>query len=118
MGPKTPCLGTFGLEFEKAIVISELSTLEFSKKSFDIQSAFSKGPGSNFSKGPCPGPGPLYNVCPIMKGKTKKMCYLMCLMCILAPPAVNIVHLFFLSEQQNEQILHQSKFKGNPNLNG
>ena len=28
-GTKMPYLGTFGLEFEKAIVISDISTLEF-----------------------------------------------------------------------------------------
>ena len=30
---------------------------------FGIGSAFSKGQGSAFSEGPCPGPGPLYKVC-------------------------------------------------------
>ena len=30
---------------------------------FFIASAFSKGPGSAFSEGPDPGPGPLYKVC-------------------------------------------------------
>ena len=59
-------LGTFGLEFEKAII----STLEFFKNeslthtvNFCIGSAFSKGPWSGFSKGPGPGPRPLYKVC-------------------------------------------------------
>ena len=32
---------------------------------FGIRSAFSKGPGSVFSEGPGPGPGPLYKVCPL-----------------------------------------------------
>ena len=49
-------LGTFGLEFEKAIFISEISSLEFLKNeslthtvNFGIRSAFSKGPGFGFS---------------------------------------------------------------------
>ena len=63
-----PCLGTFGLEFEKAIVISEISTLKFLKKeslthtvNFSIGKVFSKGPVSGSSEGL--GPGPLYKVC-------------------------------------------------------
>ena len=50
LGPKMRYLCTFGLEFEKAIAISEISTLEFLKNeslthtvSFVIGSAFSKG---------------------------------------------------------------------------
>ena len=61
-----PYLGIFGLEFQKTIVIFEISTLEFVKyeslthtMNFGIGSAFSKGPGSAFSEGP----GPLYKVC-------------------------------------------------------
>ena len=63
-------LGIFGLEFQKSIVIFEISTLEFVKNesltytvNFGIGSAFSKGSGSAFSEGPVPGPGPLYKVC-------------------------------------------------------
>ena len=62
-------LGTFGLEFEKAVVISEISTLEFRKNEFlthavkfGIGSTFSKGPGSSFSEAPGSGTGPLYKV--------------------------------------------------------
>ena len=61
---------TFGLQFKKAIVISEISNLESLKNesltqavNFGIGSAFSQGPGSAFSKGPCPVLGPLYKVC-------------------------------------------------------
>ena len=61
-----PYLEIFGLEFQKTIVIFEISTLEFVKyeslthtMNFGIGSAFSKGPGSAFSEGP----GPLYKVC-------------------------------------------------------
>ena len=68
LGPKTPYFGTFGLEFGKAIVISEINTLEFLKNEslthavdFGIRSAASKGPESGFSEGP--GPGPLCKVC-------------------------------------------------------
>ena len=61
-----------GQNLKKLLSYLNSALSNFSEKSFDIQSAFSKGPGSNFSKGPGPGPGPLYNVCPIMKGKTKK----------------------------------------------
>ena len=49
-------LGIFGRKFEKHIVISEISTLEFVKYEFlthtvyfGIESAFTKGPGSTFS---------------------------------------------------------------------
>ena len=67
-----PYLGTFGLEYEKAIVISEISTLKFLKnESFPyivnvgIGSAFSKGLGSGFSRRRGLGPdlGSLYKVC-------------------------------------------------------
>ena len=61
-------LGIFGLEFQKSIVIFEISALEFVKNesltytvNFGIGSAFSKGSRSAFSEGP--GPGPLYKVC-------------------------------------------------------
>ena len=61
-----PYLGIFGLEFQKTIVIFEMSTLEFAKNgslthtiNFSIGPNFSKGPGSCFSEGPCMGPGPL-----------------------------------------------------------
>ena len=64
-----PYLGTFGLEFGKSIVISEIITLEYHENkslthavNFGIGSAFHKGLGSGFSEGPCPGPGPLYRV--------------------------------------------------------
>ena len=70
-GTKNALLGIFGLEFEKTIVIFEIGTLKFvtSESSthtvnFGIGSAFSKGPRSTFSEGPCPGPGPLCKVCP------------------------------------------------------
>ena len=70
-----PYLGTFGLEFEKAIVISEISTLEFLKNqflthtvNFFVGPVFSYGPGSGFAKGPGPGPGPFYKVCPRKRG--------------------------------------------------
>ena len=79
-----PYLGIFGLEFEKAFVISEISNLEFLKNeswthavNFGIGSAFSKGPGSCFSEDPVPGPGQLYNVCPMyprsFKNNTQKI---------------------------------------------
>ena len=63
-------MGTFRLEIEKAIVISEISNLEFLKNeflthtvNFDIGFAFSKDLGSGFYEGPGPRPGPLYKVC-------------------------------------------------------
>ena len=63
-----PYLGICGLEFQKTIVIFEISTLKFAENeslthtvNFGIGSAFSKGPGSAFSEGL--GPGPLYKVC-------------------------------------------------------
>ena len=65
-----PYFGTFGLEFEKAIVISEISNPEFLKNeslthtvNFGIGSTFSKGLESGFSKSRGLGPGPLYKVC-------------------------------------------------------
>ena len=52
-----PYLGTFGLEFDKAIVISEISTLKCLKNeslthtvNFGIGSAFSKSPVLVFLK--------------------------------------------------------------------
>ena len=60
-----PYLGIFGLEFQKAIVIFEISTLKFvisesltHTVNFSIGSAFSEGPGPGL------GPDPLYKVCP------------------------------------------------------
>ena len=65
-----PYLGIFGLEFQKTIVIFEISTLEFVKNEclthtmiFGIGSAFSKGLESAFSEGPGPGLGPPYKIC-------------------------------------------------------
>ena len=67
-----PHFSIFGLEFLRTIVLSEISKLEFVKHeslthamNFDIGSTFSKGLGSTFFEGPCPGPGtgPLYKVC-------------------------------------------------------
>ena len=75
LGPKIPYLGILGLEFQKFIVIFEISTLEFVKNeslthimNFGIGSGFSKGPGSAFSEGlgRVSGPGPLYKVCPFL----------------------------------------------------
>ena len=61
-----PYLGTIGLEFEQAIAICGISTLEFLKNeslsqivTFGIESAFSKGPGSSFPEGLGSRPGPL-----------------------------------------------------------
>ena len=63
-------LQIFGLEFLKAIVIFEISTLKCVKNeslthmvNFGIGSAFFKGPWSTFSEGPCLVPGPFYKVC-------------------------------------------------------
>ena len=65
-----PYLGICGLEFQKTIVIFEISTLKFVENeslthtvNFGIGSAFSKGPGSAFPEGPSPVPGLLYKVC-------------------------------------------------------
>ena len=65
-----PYLGIFGVEFQKTIVIFEISTLKFvihesliHTVNFGIGSAFSKGLGSTFSEGPGPGPGLLYKEC-------------------------------------------------------
>ena len=65
-----PCLCMFGLEIQKTIVVFVINTLEFVRNeflthtvNFGIGSAFYKSPGSAFSEGPCPGPGPLYEVC-------------------------------------------------------
>ena len=67
-GWKNALFGFFGLEFERTIVIFEISILEFVENeslthtmNFDIDSAFFKGLGSNFWEGP--GPSPLYKVC-------------------------------------------------------
>ena len=70
LGLKVPYFGLFRQEFEKAIVISEMSALEFLKDeslthkvNFGIGSDFSKGLRSPFSEGPGPGSGPHYKVC-------------------------------------------------------
>ena len=67
-----PYVGIFELEFEKAIVISGIRSLEFIKNEslthivyFCIGSAFSKGQRSGLSEGPGPDPGPLYKACPL-----------------------------------------------------
>ena len=72
MGPKNALLW---LEFEKAITVSEIITLKFLKNeslthtvNLVIRSAFSKGPGSGFSEGPPPGPGPIFKYNPQPKG--------------------------------------------------
>ena len=57
-----PYLGTFGLEFEKAILISEISSLECLKNQ-SLTHTVNFGIGSPFSEGPGPCPGPLYKVC-------------------------------------------------------
>ena len=61
-----PYLTTFGAEFEKAIAIFGVSTLEFLKNeslthivSFGVEFAFSKGSGSAFSEDLRSGPGQL-----------------------------------------------------------
>ena len=71
-----PYLGTIGLVFEKALVISETNTLEFLKNeslthtlNFDIGFNFSKVLGSGFSEGL--GPGPLYKVCLFLQKKLR-----------------------------------------------
>ena len=68
--PKLPYLDIFELEFEKTIIIFESSTHRSYKNefltyilNFGIEPAFSKGPGSTFSEGPCPGPGPHCKLC-------------------------------------------------------
>ena len=65
-----PYLGIFGLEFQKTIVIFEISTFKFVKNeslthtmNFGVGSTFSKGLGSAFSESPGLGPGPLYKIC-------------------------------------------------------
>ena len=68
--PKLPYLDIFELEFEKTIIIFESSTHRSYKNefltyilNFGIEPAFSKGPGSTLSEGPCPGPGPHCKLC-------------------------------------------------------
>ena len=69
-GTKNVLFGFFGLEFQKAIVKFEVSTLEFFQNeffihrlNFGIGSIFSKGLGSTFSQDPGPGPDLLYKLC-------------------------------------------------------
>ena len=57
--PKMPYLSNFGIEFQKTIVIFEISILKFVKNeslthtvNFGIESAFFKGPGPLFLKVP------------------------------------------------------------------
>ena len=67
-GCKNALYWCFGLEFQKTIVIFEISFLKFVKNeslthtmNFGIEYTFFKGLGSTFWKGP--GPSPLYKVC-------------------------------------------------------
>ena len=62
MGPKLPYLGIFGLEFEKAIVISQINPFEFMKNEF-LTIIVDLGIGSAFSEVPDPGLVPLCKVC-------------------------------------------------------
>ena len=64
------CLGIYGLEIEKTIVIFEINKLKFAKNeflthtvNFDIGSTLSKGLGSTFFEGPGLAPGPICKVC-------------------------------------------------------
>ena len=64
------------LEFEKAIVISQISALEFLKNeslthtvNFGISSAFSKGPWFSFLESP----GPLYKVYQSLQSKESQL---------------------------------------------
>ena len=64
----------FGLEFQKTVVIFEISTFKFVKTeslthtvNFGIGTTFSKGPASPFSGGPGTGTGLLYKVCPFLQ---------------------------------------------------
>ena len=83
-----PYLGIFGLEFQKTIVIFEISTLKSVKTefltytvNFGIGSAFAKSPGSAFSEFSGPGPGLLYKVCLIKHACVNLMKLISC--CIL-----------------------------------
>ena len=64
----------FGLEFQKTVVIFEISTFKFVKTeslthtvNFGIGTTFSKGPASPFSGGTGTGTGLLYKVCPFLQ---------------------------------------------------
>ena len=64
----------FGLEFQKTVVICQISTFKFVKTeslthtvNFGIGTTFFKGPGSPFSGGPGTGTGLLYKVCPFLQ---------------------------------------------------
>ena len=57
-----PYLGIFGLEFQKTIVIFEISTLKSVKTEF-LTHTVNFGIGSAFSECSGPGPGLLYIVC-------------------------------------------------------
>ena len=63
-------LGIFWQDFQKNIVIFQISTLTFSKTeflnpavTFGKAFAFSKGLGSTFSENPSPGPSLLFKLC-------------------------------------------------------
>ena len=71
---KMPKFRIIGIEFQKTIVIFEIDTLEFgirqkwvfnSYSEFSYRSAFTEGPGSTFSQGPCP----FYKVCDLTEHK-------------------------------------------------
>ena len=65
-------VGVFRLQFQKTLVVFEISTLKFVKNDFLINTmnfgigfAFSNGLRSPFSEGPGPGQRQLYKACPI-----------------------------------------------------
>ena len=67
-----PFWAIFELEFYETTVVFKISTLKFVILEFlshtvniSIGSAFSKGPGSDFSEGPDPGLGSFYRVWPV-----------------------------------------------------
>ena len=68
LGLNMPCLGIFGLEFWRTIVIFETCTLKFVNNEF-LTRTVNLSIGSAFSKSPVPDLVPLYKACHFSKNQ-------------------------------------------------
>ena len=68
LGLNMPCLGIFGLEFLRTIVIFETCTLKFVNNEF-LTRTVNLSIGSAFSKSPVPDLVPLYKACHFSKNQ-------------------------------------------------
>ena len=92
LGPKLSYLGIFGLEFEKNISISEISTLEFIKNAFLTNTVnfdtFSQDQGSIFSEG-------LFGSRSTSQSMPSLLCYCLISRAVLQDVKLGITYQFF-----------------------